>query len=284
MSVSHFILTRFNIPFIKKEGWERIFSENYLDERYRIFEQYTLPSICKQSDRDFIWLVLFGDETPPKYKRRNSQLEQICPQMKAIYVNEDEIKNFQSYMNNLLRTLSSKGTKHIITTRIDNDDCFHREMIAKVKEAYTNDTSERIISFDQGVQHIDNTHITAQICYPNNHFTSFIEPWNTPIKTVFYCDHFFAEKYAKVQHIQCSPLWLENLHGSNAVNAVHPQYYKMQTLWKGNLHEYGLPICYNPISVFFSIIAHPSQYLWPIFRHKLGLSKLKKFIKKAVKQ
>lgn len=284
MATSYFIITRFNIPFIKQEGWERIFSESYLDERYRIFEQYTLPSICKQSDKEFIWLVLFGNATPEKYRIRNSQLEHICSQMKAIYVNDAETENFQSYMDYLLRSLSKNGTKYIITTRIDNDDCFHYDMVAKVKNAYLKDKTERIISFDWGVQHIDNTHITARIRYPNNHFTSLIEPWDTPIKTVFYCDHFFAEKYTKVEHIECEPLWLENLHDSNAVNAVHPQYYEMHTLWSGNLYEYGLSVCYNPIIVIFSIIAHMPQYLWPILSYKLGLAKLKTFVKKIVRQ
>ena len=283
MITSHFIITRFNIPFIKKEGWKRIFNENYLKERYRIFEQYTMPSICNQSEKDFIWLVLFGDATPEKYKIRNSQLEYICPQMKAIYVSNTETENFQSYMDNLLRTFSKKGTKHIITTRIDNDDCFHCDMTAKIKNIYLNDKSERIVSFDWGIQYIDKTHIAARICYPNNHFTSLIESWDTPIKTVLYCDHFFAEKYAKVQHIECEPLWLENLHGSNVVNAVHPQYYKIHTIWKGNLYKHGLSIYYTPIIVVLSIIAHPTQYLWPILNHKLRLSKLKTFIKKIVK-
>lgn len=284
MHQSHFIITRFNIPFLKKEGWERIFSEKYLDERYRIFEQYTVSSICKQSDKNFIWLVLFGEATPQKYINRNSQLEKICPQMRAIYVSDVEIENFQSYMNNLIRTLSPTGTKYIITTRIDNDDCFHRDMIATVKEMYADDKTERIISFDCGLQYIDNTHIISYILYPNNHFTSLIEPWNTTIKTVFYCDHFFAEKYTKVQHIKCQPLWLENLHGSNAVNAVHPEYYKLRTSWKGNLNEYGLSIYYNPISVLVSIMAHPSRFLWPIFSYNLNLPKLKMFFRRIVKR
>lgn len=283
MIISHFIITRFNIPFIKTPNQERIFSEAYLNERYRIFEQYTVPSICKQSDKDFIWLVLFGKATPEKYKIRNSQLEHICPQMKAVYVNDAEVEDFQSYLNNLLRSLSKNGTKHIITTRIDNDDCFHGEMIARVKNAYSEDKSERIISFDWGLQCIDNTHIAARICYPNNHFTSLIEPWEAPIKTILHCDHFFAEKYAKVQHIECKPLWIENLHGSNAINAVHPQYYEMHTLWSGNLYEYGLSIRYNPITVILSIISHPAQYLWPILSYKLKLAKLKSFIKKIIK-
>lgn len=284
MFVSHFIITRFNIPFLKKEGWERIFSEDYLDERYRIFEQYTVQSICNQSDRDFVWLVLFGSATPPKYRIRNTRLEQICPQMKAIYVSDDETDNFQSYIDNLLRSYSTNETEYIITTRIDNDDCFHRDMVSKVKEIYSTDRTERIVSLDWGIQYLDNTHIAARICYPNNHFTSFIESLDNPIKTVFYCDHFFADQYAQVQHIDCEPLWLENLHGSNAVNAVHPQYYEMHTLWSGNLHEYGLSVSYTPIQVFFSILTHFSQYLWPILSHKKGISRLKMLVKKIIKR
>lgn len=284
MDINHFIITRFNIPFFKKEGWERIFSEDYLDERYRIFEQYTVPSICNQSDKNFVWLVLFGEATPQKYRVRNTWIEQNCPQMKAIYVSNDETDNFQSYIDNLLRTYSENETNYIITTRIDNDDCFHYNMVAKVKNAYLNDKTERIISFDWGIQYIDNTHIAAHICYPNNHFTSLIESWDKPIKTVFYCDHFFAEKYAKVQHIECESLWLENLHGNNAVNAVHPQYYKMHTLWSGNLYDYGLSVCYTSISALLSILVHPSQYLWPILSHKIGVPRLKRLIKKIIKR
>lgn len=50
----HFILTRFNIPFIRKDSVDFLFSDSYLNERYSIFENTCFSSMCNQKNKDFI--------------------------------------------------------------------------------------------------------------------------------------------------------------------------------------------------------------------------------------
>lgn len=60
----HFILTRFNIPFIRKDSVDFLFSDSYLNERYSIFENTCFSSMCNQKNKDFIWLVFFDKRRP----------------------------------------------------------------------------------------------------------------------------------------------------------------------------------------------------------------------------
>lgn len=51
----HFILTRFNIPFIRKDSVDFLFSDSYLNERYSIFENTCFSSMCNQKIK-----ILYG--------------------------------------------------------------------------------------------------------------------------------------------------------------------------------------------------------------------------------
>ena len=72
----HFIITMFNLRMhwkgINKEigAIDTATSEKYLSKRFELFEKYAVPSIKKQSKKNFIWLVLFSEDTPKKYAAR----------------------------------------------------------------------------------------------------------------------------------------------------------------------------------------------------------------------
>ena len=61
-SYKHFIITRFNIRANygcklknpENNPMNRILEEDYLKERFSIFEKYTLPSIKRQTNPNFI--------------------------------------------------------------------------------------------------------------------------------------------------------------------------------------------------------------------------------------
>ena len=67
MKYIHYILTRFNVDLYNKNNtkWQKdkngtnIDPEIWLENRFKLFETYCLPSIINQTSKNFKWIVLF---------------------------------------------------------------------------------------------------------------------------------------------------------------------------------------------------------------------------------
>ncbi len=58
LPLRHYLLTRFNLPLWNKDKHGLATrDEAWLENRCRLFEQYTLPSVQQQSCKDFVWVV-----------------------------------------------------------------------------------------------------------------------------------------------------------------------------------------------------------------------------------
>ena len=74
----HFVITRFNIRASYEcklknpdnNPMRRILDEDYLEERFSIFEKYTLPSMKQQTNQNFTWIILFHKNTPNSFKKK----------------------------------------------------------------------------------------------------------------------------------------------------------------------------------------------------------------------
>lgn len=184
------------------------------------------------------------------------------------------------YYNLLIRSYCEDSIEYVITTRIDNDDCFECDMVEAVKKYATIDTVDHILSFDMGIQYFNNTCIAQRFYYPNNHFTSMLEKLDKPLRTVFYWDHFFVEEFMPVIHISEKPLWLEILHNSNAINTIKLNRKNSLYLSGLDLHPLGIDLKYSSIKILVSLLINPRLYLYPWIKYILHLAALKKFLKK----
>ncbi|MEM1060752.1 MAG: glycosyltransferase, partial [Planctomycetota bacterium] len=63
--IRHVILTRFNLRSSGREAKYRA-TAGWMDERFDLFEKFTVPSINAQTDQDFVWFVFFDAETEPE--------------------------------------------------------------------------------------------------------------------------------------------------------------------------------------------------------------------------
>ncbi|WP_443688946.1 glycosyltransferase, partial [Paraprevotella xylaniphila] len=85
--VRHYLLTRFNLPLWNKDKRGLVTrDEVWLEDRCRLFEQYTLPSVLQQSCKDFTWVVLFDGDTPPVYRERVKGWAERCENFKYVPV------------------------------------------------------------------------------------------------------------------------------------------------------------------------------------------------------
>lgn len=311
MIYKHFILTRFNIPFVKEYGNEFLLAKDYLDKRFDIFYRFCVQSIINQSNKNFTWFILFDANTPNRYKEKNQDLFCSFPNIIPIYINIQELKNqknlefylqevhsiisknnnnvnelginyedffsrvlLPNFLNNLILQNIDSDTKYIITTRIDNDDCFETDMIKFIQQQATDAHIDKILNFDNGLQYIADKNICQTYYYPNNHFISIIEPINLPIKTILYWNHFFIDRYKEIIHINTKPLWIEVIHNNNAQNTLKLSK-KDHLLWNADLYPFGLNKQWNSIVTFVSLLFYPKVYFWP---------HIKKFLRSLAKK
>lgn len=80
MSIGHFVITLFNLR-LKWVGRERKLTEidtaidvNYLENSFKRFETYAVPSIRNQTKKNIKWLVLFSQDTPIEYVKRMNNI------------------------------------------------------------------------------------------------------------------------------------------------------------------------------------------------------------------
>lgn len=296
----HFLLTRFNVPFIRKENIDFLFEKQYLDNRFDIFKKCCFSSIKQQTNQDFIWLVFFDSRTPDAYKEINKSLNQEYNNYCPVYIDIENLPNENNfYDNEALKATSKKNIDDltycekiqkislaaefsriinsfcgeeddwIVTTRIDNDDAFHKYMMKDVIKNIPDsiDEDKLLLSFDNGVQYVDNTYILRTFHYPNNHFTSLVEKRTPHLFTVLYWDHFFVEKYIKVKHISANPLWMEICHKANVINSISLTPENNFVWGKVSLNNYGIRKKWNGLATILCLMTHPYIYIIPKIKY-----------------
>ena len=76
----HVIMTRFNVP---TKGWNETRSgykpltEEWLDDRFKLFRTYVLPSYKNQTNQNYIWLTFFDTNTSDKFRKIIKEIESI---------------------------------------------------------------------------------------------------------------------------------------------------------------------------------------------------------------
>ncbi|OKZ27655.1 MAG: hypothetical protein BHV84_03660 [Prevotella sp. AG:487_50_53] len=304
--ISYFILTRFNIPFNSQNKF--LLETEYLSKRFSIFENSCFLSIQQQTFNNFKWLTFFDSRTPEVFKERNLLLQRKFPQYTPIYIDLEKIRNWETepcYYNEIKRILTinnqfdikitkekfffkliiqkyislvinsycNQETRWIVTTRIDNDDCFHKNMMEEIYNHINSQPKKEFISFDNGLQYLTKSFIAQYFYYPNNHFTTTVEKRNQYIFTPFFWDHFYIEKYQKVTHIKTQPLWLEIIHRDNAINKIDISKNTKLCLGKVCLNDFGIHKSWKTKNLLYSLLLYPNIYLIPYLKHLYNIIK-----------
>ena len=131
----HFVLTRFNVPLKlaipagSKPGPHRGLDAGWLTRRFDLFERVCLPSLQRQTQGAFQWLVFLDWATPVPFKERMAALTVRYEFLRPVYCSafDEEIALAE------IRRREEPGHARI-TTRLDNDDAFHPRMVELVQE------------------------------------------------------------------------------------------------------------------------------------------------------
>jgi hypothetical protein len=145
INIKHIIITRFLIQFYDQYGYPKKLSDkNYIPNGIRVMKKYLLPSLENQSCKNFIWILLIGNNA-------NKSLVQSL--LNINYSFETKIiykKNFKKYLMNI-----SQGFDVLITTRIDYDDCIYYDAVNDVRKAVNINKPFLLYGYNTGVYYFE---------------------------------------------------------------------------------------------------------------------------------
>lgn len=213
----HYLMTRFNLKNPKWEftkNNETLLTEEWMEDRMGLFENFCFPSVVAQTNKNFTWLLYFDTTTPQKYKLRISNLLAGHSNIEAFYI--DGMTAFYPEIQQLISD-RSKSKSHLITSRIDNDDAIHRDFIDEVQKKFKSQDYRAIDIITGYSLQVQPTVMLGKKEHIFNPFISLIEKNDNP-KTVWFNDHHIWKKETRVTQVYHKRLWIAVIHEKNKVN------------------------------------------------------------------
>jgi hypothetical protein len=110
-----------------------VFDEQWFAYRQLLLEHLTLASLDAQTHRDFVWLIAIDRDMPPEARRR---LDALAAPRPWIHLAETELK--RDFVPDLVawtrEEARSRGKGWALTTRLDDDDAIHRDLVGGLHE------------------------------------------------------------------------------------------------------------------------------------------------------
>lgn len=233
MNYSHFLITQFNLrnfPLAdNNDDYEKWL--NWTKERLNLFLKYCLPSVLNQTCKEFIWLLYFDSDTPREVR------EFIQDLRKYSFINicySNGVEDFNKNYIKEVRSRTGSSVRWIMTTRIDNDDCLHKDAIITIQKNFI-EKHKFLISLASGYILDTERRIMSHYFYPMSPFISLIEDKSIETEGVFAKGHtkwnalrLFIFREIWIEHLNKkarisrfilkNPMWIQTVHGRNVSN------------------------------------------------------------------
>lgn len=210
LSFRHVLLTRFNTrPADDGAGPD----DAWLADRLRLFETYCVPSVRRQTCRDFTWLVFFDAATPARWRSRFEALAASAG-FRAVFLDTPFDGGRAS---RAITRLGLDDAPYLVTSRLDNDDALAPHFVAAVQRAVRPRDLE-FLNLPLGYQLAGGRVFLRP--YLAGSFASLVErrreePW----RTVHFVQHHLIGHHP-VRQLRSGPAWLQVVHGGNLANEV----------------------------------------------------------------
>ena len=206
----HVLLTRFNAR--RPESTARP-DAAWLRDRWRLFETYCLPSIARQTCKDFSWLVFFDAATDSSWRDRIEATASSAG-FRPVFLDEPFTGRAAA------TAISAAGlddSPFLITSRVDNDDALAPHFIGTVQHAFRPRDLE-FVNLPLGYQ-LSERRVYLRP-YLASSFASLVERvTDDPLRTVHFTEHHLIGRHA-LRQVWSPPAWLQVVHGDNLANEV----------------------------------------------------------------
>ena len=247
---THILLTRFNvkIAYGEKVGFEPNTApdQDWLTHRFKLFDTFCFPSVYSQTIQNFKWLLLFDSNTPDSFREKIKSYAKWCNFIPHYVDSYSEFMN-QNF-DQILSQYIHPESRHLITTRLDNDDGIGLEFVETIQRNFQNQDFE-FINLTNGYLFNNRNRKLYIMKHFTNPFVSLIELCNNP-RTVLRVNHNKLYQIGKVRQVETKPLWIQVIHERNVANKAG--YWKRVAL-KNLTNEfntnYDLPLDSDPESL-----------------------------------
>lgn len=232
----HYLLTKFNIGLYSNKKTDKngrkIDDDQWMKHRLKLFKKYCFPSIIKQTNQNFQWLVLFDRRTPKKYLDKINEFKKYKPLILC----------FGGWFDEIIKKNLDPNTKYLITTRIDNDDAFNIRAIEVIQKQF-HEQDCLLINFPIGYCLDVNNKCVFLNGSISNPFISLIEKVKKTgpeinIKTVRCMNHSHLNQLGEIKQVETTvPMWVQVIHERNLANQARGKPFPLEQLRK---KDFGL--------------------------------------------
>ena len=108
-----------------------LYGKDRMEERFRLFEAITLPSVARQTDPDFTFLIVTGKGFPPAYLERLLDLTKDIPQC---VIQQYPPRPHRRIMSKAINDWRSTAEEPCLQFRLDDDDAMALSFVEKFKQ------------------------------------------------------------------------------------------------------------------------------------------------------
>lgn len=275
--IKQFAITFFNLKLWKEDkAHNSTRTDEWLGDRFSLFEKYCLPSMIQQTLKDFTWLCLFDKDTPEKYLKRIEEYKKYSSQFAPVFLSEEQANDKEHSMHSVVQQYLAGDEKYIITTNIDNDDAIRSNMLQVIRESAESqikkspESAYGLYNCLYGLQYFTHNNMIVKMMYPHNHFQSLCERPDD-FKTIKGFPHTSVRKMFVNHDIKRGgqPFWLEIVHDHNVNNGyrVDMRLRNIPMFKSVNLKDFGAEIKIGALkNSLHSIFVMPCLFFASAFR------------------
>lgn len=201
---NHYLLTRFAVCGPSGE----LPNDAWLRERFKLFEDYCLPSVLNQTCKSFSWGLLVAPNLPDWATER---LLFLGFSVDNLIISHD----WRSAAAAAAWVQRKAVSNMLLTTRLDNDDALAVNHVQRLHSKVCSSESQAY-NFTYGLQLTQKGILLT--AHNSNPFLSLSEYSDGHIQTVLAQDHDDAKHHWNLKQIRGAPAWLQVIHGGNVSN------------------------------------------------------------------
>ncbi|MBN1950330.1 MAG: hypothetical protein JW801_03950 [Bacteroidales bacterium] len=212
----HFLITRFNLrthTWDTDKNSQKLRTEEWMEHRIKYFEKFCMPSVIDQSVKNFIWLVYFDTDTSPPYRVLARTWEQSFPNLRVHFI--DGFECLPSSLVEDIDQYTPAECSHVITTRLDNDDCLHQDALKTIQQQFAGQDFMLIDLVNGYRLQIEPGIKLGRIYKEWSPFLSLIERRTKDLKTIWSRKHTAWKDETAVIRINEPSLWMQLIHSRN---------------------------------------------------------------------
>lgn len=232
----HWVIIRYNIG-LYDQRYE--ISEQWMKDRFELFNKYTLRSLINQTVKDFTLAILIDRKTPSEEIKKFVFPDDMDVRFYYIDYPDKNMLYKESTLQNICFDSIKRDvfeTNYSIQTRIDNDDAFYPSALAEIRNILTSrekaaiDISQGIVLDTENKKAYDASH------YFGSPFISIFQDNRRNATFIYECQHKQIGKRIKQISID-KKLWIMIIHENNISNRVFDWMIKEEVPYKNTLIE-----------------------------------------------